>query len=126
MPHFYERLADIVGPAYLRYSFTRGTESEVTFLADALGLAPGHRVLDVGCGPGRHSHALARRGIRMAGVDVAQRFDHPPPVAVPAVWRDDGSPVVERAERQVEVVHAGVDQLDRADRGSGETRQVRV
>ena len=74
MPHFYERLADIVGPAYLRYSFTRGTESEVTFLAEALGLAPGHRVLDVGCGPGRHSHALARRGIRMVGVDLAQRF----------------------------------------------------
>ncbi len=74
MPHFYERLADIVGPAYLRYSFTRSTESEVSFVADALGLAPGRVVVDVGCGPGRHSHALARRGVPVVGVDVAQRF----------------------------------------------------
>ncbi|HWC38505.1 MAG TPA: methyltransferase domain-containing protein, partial [Acidimicrobiales bacterium] len=74
MPHFYERLADVVGPAYLRYSFTRSTESEISFVADALGLAPGMLVVDVGCGPGRHSHALARRGVRVVGVDVAQRF----------------------------------------------------
>jgi SAM-dependent methyltransferase len=41
---------------------------------DALGLAPGMRVLDVGCGPGRHAHALARRGIEVVGVDISQRF----------------------------------------------------
>lgn len=86
MPHFYERLADIVGPGYLRYSFTRGTESEVSFVAEVLDLAPGALVLDVGCGPGRHSHALARRGIRAVGVDVAHRFvelarDNAPPGA---------------------------------------------
>ena len=51
------------GPAYLRNAFTKGTEQEVDFLVDALGLEPGMRVLDVGCGPGRHSLALARRGI---------------------------------------------------------------
>jgi SAM-dependent methyltransferase len=31
-------------------------------------------VLDVGCGPGRHAHELARRGIRVHGVDVSERF----------------------------------------------------
>lgn len=31
-------------------------------------------MLDVGCGPGRHAHALARRGIRVVGVDVSERF----------------------------------------------------
>jgi SAM-dependent methyltransferase len=73
-PHFYERLAEIVGPTYLRYSFTRSTEPEVSFLVEVLGLASGDRLLDVGCGPGRHSHALAGRGMQVVGVDLAQRF----------------------------------------------------
>ena len=32
------------------------------------------RVLDVGCGPGRHAHALGRLGIAVHGVDISQRF----------------------------------------------------
>lgn len=72
--HWFEPVADHLGGAYLRYSFTKGTEQEVAFLVDVLGLAPGMRVLDVGCGPGRHAHALARRGIEVVGVDISQRF----------------------------------------------------
>ena len=72
--HWFEELADHLGSAYLRYSFTKGTEQEVVFLVDALGLEPGMRVLDVGCGPGRHAHGLGRRGIAVHGVDVSQRF----------------------------------------------------
>ena len=72
--HWFEDLAAFMGPAYLRYSFTKGTEQEVGFLVDRLGLEPGMRVLDVGCGPGRHAHALARRGIEVVGVDISQRF----------------------------------------------------
>ena len=37
-------------------------------------LKPGQRVLDVGCGPGRHSLELARRGVSCVGVDISQRF----------------------------------------------------
>jgi len=72
--HWFEHLADHMGPAYLRYSFTKGTEQEVGFLVDVLGLTEGMRVLDVGCGPGRHAHALARRGIEVHGVDISERF----------------------------------------------------
>jgi len=46
----------------------------VEFLVDVLGLGPHSRVLDVGCGPGRHAHALAQRGCRVVGVDIAERF----------------------------------------------------
>jgi SAM-dependent methyltransferase len=63
-----------MGPAYLRYSFTKGTEQEVGFLVDALGLQRGDRVLDVGCGPGRHAHALAQRGVTVVGIDISERF----------------------------------------------------
>ncbi len=72
--HWFEDLADHLGDAYLRYSFTKGTEQEVGFLVEALGLEPGMRVLDVGCGPGRHAHALGRRGIEVHGVDISERF----------------------------------------------------
>lgn len=72
--HWFEPVAEHLGSAYLRYSFTKGTEQEVGFLVEALGLEPGMRVLDVGCGPGRHAHALANRGMEVVGVDISQRF----------------------------------------------------
>jgi SAM-dependent methyltransferase len=74
LSHWFEAVADHLGAAYLRYSFTFGTEQEVGFLVDELQLRPGMRVLDVGCGPGRHALALARRGIEVVGVDISQRF----------------------------------------------------
>lgn len=72
--HWFEDVAEHLGPAYLRYSFTKGTEQEVDFLVELLDLGPGQRVLDVGCGPGRHAHALGRRGMEVLGVDISQRF----------------------------------------------------
>lgn len=72
--HWFEDLADHLGSAYLRYSFTMGTEQEVAFLVEALDLRPGQRVLDVGCGPGRHANALGERGLEVVGVDISERF----------------------------------------------------
>ena len=63
-----------MGEAYLRYSFTKGTRQEIDFLWAALGLQSGMRVLDVGCGPGRHAHELARRGIVVHGIDISAAF----------------------------------------------------
>ena len=72
-PYFAD-VAEKLGSAYLRYSFTKGTDQEVSFLLDLLDLPEGARVLDVGCGPGRHSVELAKAGLAITGVDVSRRF----------------------------------------------------
>jgi SAM-dependent methyltransferase len=48
------------------------TEAEVDFLTAEFSLQPGARVLDVGCGFGRHSVALAQRGFQVTGIDPSE------------------------------------------------------
>jgi SAM-dependent methyltransferase len=47
----------------------RTTTEEVDFVLEALAIEPPARILDVACGFGRHSIALARRGFEVLGVD---------------------------------------------------------
>lgn len=47
---------------------------QVDDLVALLGLDPGARVLDLCCGPGRHTIELARRGYRVTGVDRTEEF----------------------------------------------------
>jgi ubiquinone/menaquinone biosynthesis C-methylase UbiE len=63
-----------LGESYLRYTFTKGTKQEISFLLELLQLPEGARVLDVGCGPGRHAIELAKAGLAVTGVDVSRRF----------------------------------------------------
>jgi SAM-dependent methyltransferase len=76
VPHepWFNPVAAFLGEAYLKNAFTKGTEQEVAFLVDVLGLERGMRVLDAGCGPGRHALALGRRGVTVVGVDVSPEF----------------------------------------------------
>lgn len=48
-------------------------DSSVEWLIPALGLVPGSRLLDLGCGPGLYSHRIAGRGIEVRGIDVSER-----------------------------------------------------
>ncbi len=78
--YWFNEIAAHLGPAYWApdtgrvMAFTTGTVQEIDFLVGALGLEPGMRVLDAGCGPGRHSFELGRRGIRVLGVDASPDF----------------------------------------------------
>lgn len=49
------------------------TRKEVDFLVSALKLANGDRVLDVGCGIGRHSIGLAGYGCDVTGIDFSEQ-----------------------------------------------------
>jgi SAM-dependent methyltransferase len=51
-----------------------GTVEEVDAVADLTGMVPGMRVLDLCCGPGRHSVELARRGMLVTGVDRTRPY----------------------------------------------------
>lgn len=70
---------EALGPEkYLDESFAQHTLTEVDFIRDVCGLTategPPGRVLDMGCGPGRHSLELARQGLHVTGVDFTPSF----------------------------------------------------
>lgn len=57
---------------YMEEPFTRATKEEVHFILEALELSKGSRILDIGCGTGRHAVALAKAGYRILGVDISE------------------------------------------------------
>lgn len=59
-------------PRYDENCFTKNTLREVDFLVEELALRSGAAILDVGCGTGRHSVELARRGYALTGLDASQ------------------------------------------------------
>jgi SAM-dependent methyltransferase len=58
-----------------RHTFTaERTEKEVTAVERKLELKVGARVLDLCCGPGRHSLLLAQHGYTVTGLDLSQSY----------------------------------------------------
>lgn len=48
-------------------------DASIDWLLSQLDLAPGAAWLDIGCGPGLYTSRLARRGLRVTGVDFSER-----------------------------------------------------
>ncbi len=72
MRHWYQELFENYAKKYDQESFTQGTLQEVDFIEKELGFDKTLRILDVGCGTGRHSIELAKRGYSVVGADLSE------------------------------------------------------
>jgi SAM-dependent methyltransferase len=71
-PTWYEDFFTELPNAFWRQAIpAEAADAEVSFAEQQLGLTPGAHVLDLPCGSGRHSLALARRGYRVTGFDLS-------------------------------------------------------
>lgn len=69
---WYEALFENYGVTYDKETFTRGTIGECDFIEKELNKDKSVKILDIGCGTGRHSIELTRRGYQVKGIDLSE------------------------------------------------------
>jgi len=72
MNQWYEELFHDYANKYDQESFTQGTLGECDFIERELAFDKSLRILDIGCGTGRHAIELTRRGYRVVGIDLSE------------------------------------------------------
>jgi len=71
MKQWYESLFDNYGVKYDNECFTHGTSGECDFIEKEIDYNRSLKIIDVGCGTGRHAIELTKRGYRVTGVDLS-------------------------------------------------------
>jgi len=72
MKPWYEELFADYAEKYDQEAFTRGTIGECDFVEKEIGNDKKLKILDIGCGTGRHAIELTRRGYAVVGVDLSE------------------------------------------------------
>jgi 2-polyprenyl-3-methyl-5-hydroxy-6-metoxy-1,4-benzoquinol methylase len=72
MKQWYETLFENFGKSYDKESFTQGTTGECDFIETEINYDRTKKILDIGCGTGRHSIELAKRGYMVTGIDLSE------------------------------------------------------
>lgn len=71
MKQWYESLFENYGKRYDQEVFVQGTLGECDFIEQEIGLNKSLKILDIGCGTGRHAIELTKRGYKITGVDLS-------------------------------------------------------
>lgn len=71
MEQWYEALFENYARKYDTESFVQGTVGECDFIEREAGRDQSIRIIDIGCGTGRHAIELTKRGYRVTGVDLS-------------------------------------------------------
>ena len=71
MKQWYESLFENYAKTYEKESFTKGTIGECDFIEKEIGYNKDLKILDIGCGTGRHAIELAKRGYQVTGIDLS-------------------------------------------------------
>ena len=71
MKQWYEKLFENYGNNYENECFSKGTIGECDFIEKEIAYNKNLKILDIGCGTGRHSIELAKRGYNIMGVDLS-------------------------------------------------------
>ena len=72
MKQWYEELFLNHADAYENEIFTQGTIGEVDFIESEIDYNKNFRILDIGCGTGRHALELTKRGYNVVGIDLSE------------------------------------------------------
>ena len=72
MKQWYESLFENYAQKYDKECFVQGTLGECDFIEQELNYNKNIRIVDVGCGTGRHSIELTKRGYRITGIDLSE------------------------------------------------------
>ncbi|MBM3701247.1 MAG: class I SAM-dependent methyltransferase [Actinobacteria bacterium] len=71
MKQWYESLFENYGEKYDGEVFTQGTSGECDFIEKEINYNKKIKILDLGCGTGRHTIEMAKRGYDVTGVDLS-------------------------------------------------------
>jgi 2-polyprenyl-3-methyl-5-hydroxy-6-metoxy-1,4-benzoquinol methylase len=72
MKQWYESLFENYGKKYDNENFTQGTIGECDFIEKEIDFNKSQKIIDIGCGTGRHSIELAKRGYKVTGIDLSE------------------------------------------------------
>jgi 2-polyprenyl-3-methyl-5-hydroxy-6-metoxy-1,4-benzoquinol methylase len=69
---WYETLFENYGQKYDNECFTQGTIGECNFIEEEINYNKELKIIDIGCGTGRHSIELSNRGYSITGIDLSE------------------------------------------------------